>query len=148
MKKRKGTGKGQRGEEQHRSRKRQENSLGKVRLEEPTKEMTRRTKKNGRKVQREAPVNRPALLDLLAELLEEIFVRITDLEDVIALSATCCRLAAVTATVTLLHLDLLLQLVVEAGLLLAHHGLGHLSVLSGIVLWYKRPAFAGSLKQH
>ena len=56
--------------------------------------MTRRTKKNGRKVQREAPVNRPALLDLSAELLEEIFVRIIDLEDVIALSATCRRLAA------------------------------------------------------
>ena len=32
--------------------------------------------------------------------------------------------------VTLLHLDLLLLLVVEAGLLLAHHGLGHLTVCS------------------
>ena len=42
--------------------------------------------------------------------------------------------------VTLLHLDLLLQLVVGSGLLLAHLGLGHPSVLSGIVLWYKRPA--------
>ena len=29
---------------------------------------------------------------------------------------------------------------VGSGLLLAHPGLGHPSVLSGIVLWYKRPA--------
>ena len=50
--------------------------------------------------------------------------------------------------VTLLHLDLLLLLVVEAGLLFANHGLGHLSLQSGIVRWYKRPALAGSLKQH
>ena len=100
MRNRKNTGKGQKVEEQHGSRKRQENLLGKVRLEEPTKEMTRRTKKNGRKVQREAPVNRPVLLDLLAELLEEIFVRIRDLEDVIALSATCRRLAALIEHLT------------------------------------------------
>ena len=38
-----------------------------------------------------------------------------------------------------LHLDLLLQLLVRLGLLLAHPGLGHPSALSGIVLWYKRP---------
>ena len=43
-------------------------------------------------------------------------------------------------TLSLLHLDLLLQPVVGSGLLLAHPGLGHPSVLSGIVLWYKRPA--------
>ena len=88
------TGKGQKVEEQHGSRKRQENSLGKVRLEEPTKEVNGRTKKNGRKVQREAPVNRSALLELSSELLEEIFVRITELEDVIALSSTCRHQAA------------------------------------------------------
>ena len=46
--------------------------------------------------------------------------------------------------VTPLHLDLLLQLVVGSGLLLAHLGLGHPSVLSGIVLWYKRPVISES----
>ena len=35
------------------------------------------------------------MLDLLSELLEEIFVKITKLEDVIALSSTCRRLAAI-----------------------------------------------------
>ena len=50
--------------------------------------------KGGRKVHRAAPVNMPALLDLSSELLEEIFVKITNLEDVIALSSTCRRLAA------------------------------------------------------
>ena len=57
----KDTGKGQQAEEQQGSRKRQENSGGKARMEEPKKEGTRRTKKNGRKVQREALVNRLAL---------------------------------------------------------------------------------------
>ena len=50
--------------------------------------------KGGRKVQREDPVNMPAMLDLSSELLEDIFVKITNLEDIIALSSTCRRLAA------------------------------------------------------
>ena len=79
---------------QHGPRKRQENSVGRARLGEPTREVPGRTRKGGRKVQREAPVNRPVLLDLSSELLEEIFVRMTNLEDVIALSSTCRRLAA------------------------------------------------------
>ena len=69
---------------------------------------------------------------------------------VLLLSTVSCLLYTVYGlqSVTLLHLDLLLLLVAEAGLLLAHHGLGHLSVQSEIVLWYKRPVSAGSLKQH
>ena len=45
---------------------------------------------------------------------------------------------------TLLHLDLLLQRVLGSSLLLAHPGLGHPSVLSGIVSWYKRPVISES----
>ena len=88
------TGKGQGAEEQHGPRKRQENSVGRVRPGEPAREVPESPMKGGRKVQRAAPVNMPALVDLSSELLEEIFVKITYLEDVIALSSTCCCLAA------------------------------------------------------
>jgi hypothetical protein len=53
-----------------------------------------RTRKDGRQVQREAPVNRLALFDLPSELVEEIIMRTTHLEDIIALSSTCRCLTA------------------------------------------------------
>ena len=56
-------------EEQHGPRKQQENLVGKVRLGEPTREVPGSPMKGGRKVQRAAPVNMPALLDLSSELL-------------------------------------------------------------------------------
>ena len=42
-----------------------------------------------------------ALLDLSSELLEEIFLKVTNLEDVIALGSSCRRLAAIVGQASL-----------------------------------------------
>ena len=71
--------------------------------------------KGGRKVQRADPVNMPAMLDLSSELLEDIFVKITNLEDIIALSSTCRRLAALVEHPSLWRCVLLKIQLVERG---------------------------------